>query len=322
MTAYHFGTLVDLYNNVPYSDAFKVATSVQPTYDNGQDNYNDLVAQIDSAIILFDLAKDYYAGAAAVILTVDDQYDILYGTGGSGDPDIAADRMDAWVRFANTLELKLLIHQSEIASQTIYLDQITKIEANGRGFIGPTQSAIVNTGYQKSVNKISPLYGVFQGVSAATTSESYYRAHQYAIDFYDGTSDPRIEFFYAVVNGGFAGNFDGDPASVSNAETSAVGPGVLKGPSQNVMIMSDFESLFLQAEAAERGWTTGDPQALFESAVTQSFDYIYRGGDNSLDPSLDPAADAADLVSNGIEECDYAASTDKLFTIITRNGLH
>jgi hypothetical protein len=37
MSAYHFSTLVDLYNNVPYTDAFHVATSVQPTYDNGQD---------------------------------------------------------------------------------------------------------------------------------------------------------------------------------------------------------------------------------------------------------------------------------------------
>src|ERR1700693_5279750 len=39
MKAVHFSTLVDVYNNVPYSDAFNVAGSVRPKYDNGQDIY-------------------------------------------------------------------------------------------------------------------------------------------------------------------------------------------------------------------------------------------------------------------------------------------
>ena len=40
------------------------------------------------------------------------------------------------------------------------------------------------------------------------------------------------------------------------------------------MVLSDFESLFIQAEAAQRGWITGSPQALYESAVTQNFEYL------------------------------------------------
>jgi hypothetical protein len=319
MSAFHFSTLVDIYNNVPYSDAFHVATSVQPTYDDAQTIYNDLVAQIDSSVILFDLAKDFYSTAASVTLTVDDQYDILFGSGGSADKGTASDRMDKWVKFANTLELKLLIHQSEVAGQAAFITaQLAKIDANGRGFMGPGEGAIVNPGYQNSTNKINPFYANFNTVTAATTSVSYYRANQYAINFYNAYPDGRIAAFYAPVNNTFAGNFDGDPASVSNASTSAVGAGLLKGAGQNELILSDFESLFLQAEAAQRGWITGNAQTLYESAVTQSFVYCYEDGSNTVDPSLDPVADATALYTSGIVDADWASSTDKMELIITQ----
>ncbi len=321
MSAFHFATLVDIYNNVPYSDAFKVSTSVQPTYDDAQTIYNDLVSQIDSAIILFDAAKDFYAAAPSIILTVDDQYDILFGSGGSGDADVAAARMDAWVRFANTLELKLLIHQSEVASQQTYITtQMAKIATNGRGFMGAGQGAFINPGYQKSTSKISPFYANFQGVTAATTNVSYFRANTYAINFYGSANDPRIGSFYAPVNGGYAGNYDGDPASVSNASTSAIGAGLLKGATQNEWIFSDFESLFLQAEARQRGWITTGPsaQALYESGIVQSFVYLYQTADNTVDPTTDPTTDASDLYTSGVVDYDWSASPNKIEAIITQ----
>jgi hypothetical protein len=189
MSAFHFSTLVDIYNNVPYSDAFKVATSVQPKYDDAQTIYNSLVAQIDSAIILFDLAKDFYAAAAGPTLSLDDQYDILFGHGGAGDVASAQTRMDAWVRFANTLELKLLIHQSEVAGQASFItSQLDSIAANGRGFMGAGQGAFINPGYSNSNNKISPFYGNFNTVTSVTTNVAYFRANTYAVNFYSSTN--------------------------------------------------------------------------------------------------------------------------------------
>ncbi len=316
MKAFHFSTLVDIYNNVPYSDAFKVATSVQPKYDDAQTIYNSLIANLDSAIIYFDTAKVYYTTAAPNTLTTDDQYDILFGTGGSSSAGDASGRMDRWVRFANTLELKLLIHQSQVASQSGFIaTQIAKIIANGRGFIGVGQSALVNPGYQNSTAKINPFYANFNTVTAATTSVSYYRANQYAIDYYNSTSDPRIGYFYSAP---LAGNFDGDPASVSNASTGGVGSGLLKGPSQNELILSDFESLFLQAEAVQRGWYTGNAQALYENAVTQSFVYLYQDGTNTVPSGVDPVGDATALLTGGINNADWSVSTDKLTAILTQ----
>jgi hypothetical protein len=218
------------------------------------------------------------------------------------------------------LELKLLIHQSEVPAQSAFITtQLAKIAANGRGFMGAGGGALINPGYQNSTGKINPFYANFHTVTAATTSVSYYRANQYAVDFYNSTGDNRMASFYDPVNGSFAGNFDGDPASVSNAETSGVGAGLLKGPAQNEWILSDFESLFLQAEAAQRGWITGDPQALYESAITQSFIYLYQDGSNTItDTALHPAADATALYTSGTDDVDWTASTNKLEAIITQ----
>jgi Starch-binding associating with outer membrane len=320
MTAFHFGILVDIYNNVPYTDAFKVGTSVQPKYDDAQTIYNDLIVQIDSAILLFDSAKNYYATAAKVTLKADDQYDIMFGNGGASDAGSASARMDKWVMFANTLELRLLVHQSEVPAQAgLISSQLAKILLNGRGFIGAGQSASINPGYTNSTGKINPFYANFNTVTAATTNVAYYRANTYAINFYGAVSDGREGGFYSAP---LAGNFDGDPASVSNASTGGVGPGVLKGPSQNQLILSDFESLFLQAEATQRGWLTGGPsaQTLYESGVTQSFVYVYQNGSNAVDTTVsgNPVTDAQSVLTSGAVNYDWTASTDKLQAIIVQ----
>ncbi|HEX9511081.1 MAG TPA: SusD/RagB family nutrient-binding outer membrane lipoprotein [Puia sp.] len=307
MKAFHFSILVDVFNNVPYTNAFDPLNSVHPTYDKGADIYADLFKQIDSAIVDFDLAKN-------TVTTQDQAFDGVYGKLS------ASDEMDAWIRFANTMELKLLIHESQISGQASFIaSQIAKIVANGRGFIGAGQGAAVNPGYSNSTNKISPFYGVFYLVTAPTTNVAYYRANTYAVNFYNNAHDPRVGYFFGPVpntTSTYAGNFDGDPAAVPNTNTSPIGPGVLKGPTQYMWLLSDFESLFLQAEAAQRGWIAGSAQTFYESAITQSFVYLYQNADNSI--SGTPAADAATYYTQGIANVDWAASTDKLTAILTQ----
>ena len=312
MKSFHFATLVDVYNDVPYSKAFDPLNSVHPTYDKGADIYADLFKQIDSAIIYFDQARN--------TVTLQDQAsDILYGT--LTDPN---DEMDAWIRFAATEELKLLIHESQVSGQSSFITtQLASLTGAStfKGFIGVNQGAEVNPGYQNSSNKISPFYGAFFGVTAPTTSVAYYRANTYAVDFYKNSNDPRVGYFYDVVpnTSTYAGNFDGDPAAVPNSNTSPIGPGVLKGPSQNALLLSDFESLFLQAEAVQRGWTIpGSAQTLYESAITQSFEYLYRGADNSIPGSVDPDGDATTYYTQGIANVDWSASPDKISAILTQ----
>jgi hypothetical protein len=88
-------------------------------------------------------------------------------------------------------------------------------------------------------------------------------------------NDPRINRIYAPTsNGGIIdGNIFGDNSSAvkSNPNTSAVGPGLLKSPTMNAVLMGSAEALFLQAEGALDGYNTGDPQTLYEAGITASF---------------------------------------------------
>ena len=49
MKVFHFQRLVDLYNNVPYTDAL-IATNSFPKFDDAGTIYKDLVLKLDSAV--------------------------------------------------------------------------------------------------------------------------------------------------------------------------------------------------------------------------------------------------------------------------------
>ncbi|MEO5998244.1 MAG: SusD/RagB family nutrient-binding outer membrane lipoprotein, partial [Chitinophagaceae bacterium] len=56
MKAYTMQVLVDLYDQVPYTEAFKGADNLQPKFDDGYTVYKGLLAELDSA-----LNKDFTA---------------------------------------------------------------------------------------------------------------------------------------------------------------------------------------------------------------------------------------------------------------------
>jgi hypothetical protein len=316
MEAYIFSQLVDAFNNVPYSDAFKVQTIVTPKYDDAQTIYNALVVDLDSSFTYFENAKDFYANTAtSVQINTDNQYDLIYGgsrANGSADPGT---RMSLWEQFANTVKLKLLMHQSQVSAQQTFIGN--EIAAtSGYGYIGAGQGASVNPGYQASTNKDNPFFGNFYTVTGSTTTtQNYYRANAYGVNFYLNTQDNRGFYFYSTVGNTIAGNNEGDPTSLPNTNTSAVGPGLLKGYTQDEWIMSDFEALFLQAEAVQRGWITGNAQALYQSAITQSYVYMY----STVQGAGDPVADATGYYTSGQVDVDWTASTaNELEAILTQ----
>ncbi len=93
--------------------------------------------------------------------------------------------------------------------------------------------------------------------------------------------------------------------------TSSLGPGMLKAYNQDAPLMTDFESLFLQAEAVQRGLITGSGKELYESAVTRSI--IYMGG-----PEGTAAGAATYLAQSGNPQISFDSSIDKIKTIITQ----
>lgn len=291
MKSFHFATLVDAFNNVPYSQAFNLSKYPSPKYDDAATVYGSLVQQCDSAIISFQKAITFYSGAPSTTVTLDDKYDVMYGRGAGVDPTV---RMNEWIRFANTVKLRLLMtaRQSSAAafSKASITAELAKVTANGQGFIGAGQSASVNPGYSNSqAAQQNPFYAGFYLTSGtANNNFNFFRANTYYINYGNSTQDFRFTDNYQVVLSGApycVGNYDGDPNPLSNTFTSGLGSGKatsttgpIKSATQDEFIMSDFESLFWQAEAAQEGYIAGSAANFAKLGTEQSFIYVNDTG--------------------------------------------
>jgi hypothetical protein len=262
MKALIFQNLVDTYGNVPYSEALKSTQGIlHPKYDPQKTIYEDLVVKLDTAMKLIANAP---VDADAVGTS-----DIIY----QGD-------MTLWAKFANTVKLRILVNQSGMAGRATYISTNLATTASV-GYIGVGEGAMANPGYLKSTNKMNPFYENFykQDGSLQADALGYFGAGQDACNFLITNNDPRRLRFFSLPQTGanIKGNVFGALALITVPETSKLGPGLLGAFNSDAPVLTDFESLFLQAEAVQRGLlTTGNAQALYESAVTQSV--VYMGG--------------------------------------------
>lgn len=257
MKAFHFQRLVDLYNNVPYSDAL-VSTNSFPKFDSAETIYKGLVDQLDSAVNIITTAD---------ALTVDNP--------GSSDVMFQGN-MDLWVKFAHTLKLKMLMHLTEMPGSPAYISaNLTGLTTSD--FFGEGEDAGINPGYSNSSQaQQSPQWQNigYTTNGSPTGGNQYTRANSYAVSFYNATNDMlRIQLFYAQNGSGIIRGraFGSSDVGQSNSIISGIGSGILSSPTMNAVILPAFESLFIQAEAAQRGFIPGDPAALFKEAVTESF---------------------------------------------------
>jgi hypothetical protein len=303
MKAYLFQQLVDMFNNVPYSQAFQGTNIIQPKYDNGVAVYTAIEAQIDSAVAL--MSNPSAVGEATATS------DIMFG----GDPA-------AWIQFANTLQLRILMRQSQASGGPINLSgELANITANGQGFL--TADAGVNPGYANNSGEQNPVWGFFVTLTNQQTTggaADYYRGNSYGINWMQTNNDTvRLKFLYSPGGTGFLPNttlantlngtytssdYVGNQLGLGNAGlggngASSAGPGILQSVGQNAILMTAAESYFLQAEAALYGWTgfTG-AGALMNQGVVANFTSLG-------DPNA--AADAAALTSQNNVNTNYNA---------------
>ncbi|MCX6318551.1 MAG: SusD/RagB family nutrient-binding outer membrane lipoprotein [Bacteroidetes bacterium] len=262
MKAHNFQLLVDVYGNVPYTQALKGSANPTPSYDNGLDIYKALLREIDAGITLIKAAVVTNTNANKNIAT----NDIMFG----GNKTL-------WVKFANTLKLRMLIHAYAVAGIN-KAAEMTIINNEGTGFLGAGEDAQVQPGYK--ADRPNPFYNTFiaNTAGAQTANNVYYRANEWGIDYYAFDGDPRQARFYAAGLNGMKGVTYGLPPITANASPNLAGfgPGLAKTNSSPQAILTASESFFLQAEARQRGIITSGATAasLLNSAIVESFRYI------------------------------------------------
>ncbi len=112
LKAYEYSLVVDVWGNVPYSEAQQLTGNTQPHYDDDAVIYPKLIALLTEGIT--DL------NAASSLLTPGTN-SLIYTNGGN-----FANARAQWIKFANTLKLRLFIHYSKI-DPTFSNTQITTL---------------------------------------------------------------------------------------------------------------------------------------------------------------------------------------------------
>jgi SusD/RagB-like outer membrane lipoprotein len=293
MKGLDFAEAVDVYNDVPYSEALKSLAVIRPKYDAGLAVYEGAMKQIDSGLLLIKNAVESENTNLS-------NADVMF----HGDKTL-------WLKFANTLKLRLLMHQVNRADRAAYITaELAKITAEGSGFLGSGQDAAVNPGYQQ--DKPNAYYATFGFTQTGTPATDFWRGNVVALNYYKLNQDPRLGNFYkTTVNPVPAGspepftqpapttyrgnqyglpinnstypfqtaNYVSQVGGISAAGTvSASSAGLIKGYNAKLWILTSVESLFLQAEAINRGLLPGDAKTAYMNAVKESFLWLNTGG--------------------------------------------
>lgn len=318
MKSYIFQALVDMYGSIPYSEALKGSSLLAPKFDDQKTVYESLITTLDGAIV--DLKANAIPGSYAGA-------DIIFGG-----------NINKWIRFANSLKLRILMHQSRITGRDAYIiAEINKIVSEGSGYI--TGEEVGSGGpnlYLATAGKQNPIYDRW-GYSAAGATQGlarFPRPTKFLFDLMTASNDTfRIKrIAYAKggektstpgisLNAEVLSNYVGVPFGVASGylapSTSYIGPSLLvKGEyNRKVTMMTAAEVQFSLAEAKQRFpavTLAGTAQSYYEEGVRQSFRALGVASSTT-------AANA--LTSSGIADADFAASTDKLRAIAIQKWL-
>jgi hypothetical protein len=243
MKAYTTEVLVDLYDEIPYSQALLGAANLNPKFDSGFSIYTSLLASIDTA-----LGKDFTASTN----TVPGSQDLVFGGA-----------MSNWIAFANTLKLKMYLRMVN-AHSDVGTAGIQALYNSGAGFLA-VGAAVTN--FTTVPNNDNPMYE--SNIRSNNTSANL-RASTTFVSWLEANSDPRIQYWFGSTT----------PASINQGDYSNINPVYSSAPvfaqsqTDPVEFISLPESYFLQAEADLRYFGGANTQNLYNQGVQAAFSQL------------------------------------------------
>lgn len=303
--AFVIAKLVDQFNDIPYSEAFKGQSLLTPKYDNALTIYKDLVAQLNTAMTAIASAHAANIATPGSVVYPNVNADPLYKPTATESTRIAA--LDNWRRFANTLKLRLLIKIATSGKDAAFATAQFAAYDVALGVI--TDDAAVNPGYIKDPGRQNPTYQSWGYGVDNVRSNAQRVPTNWILSFYDGTKISDVKRGSVTFR-----NFPSPALNQlgnENAPSTAVPPtspisssswftgtslggdalGFVKGSTQAQPIFLLAEAKFLQAEAYVRGYLTGTAQTAYEDGVKASIRYLYKNAAGTVDPSVDTPAE-------------------------------
>lgn len=259
---YAMHRVTDQYGPIPYVNY--EAGNLNNAFDSQKDVYVKFFEELDEAIEILTPV----AASGTKLLA---KFDYIY----QGD-------VDKWVRFANTLRLRLAL-RVVYADATLAKTEGEKALNSSVGFLEATADRAVVSG----ITIMNPLWE-----QAYSWNEERMSASMDA--YMNGYEDPRRPIYFTPASDGkyhgvrlglnmSSGNTDYVGGNISNFNLVSGSP---------IVYMSAAESFFLRAEAALRGWNAGgSAKDFYEAGIRASFsEQNVTGADAYISSTKQPTA--------------------------------
>lgn len=263
MQAWLFSMLTDMWGDVPYSEASKaVEGNGTPAYDTQEFIYDSLLAELEVANTILASATTSIKG------------DLMF----NGD-------LSKWRKFGNSLSLRLAMRLSEV-NPTKAESVIAEIYENSG--TRPVMTSNDDNAILVFLSANPDAHPVTEESVYRVGSYNEYRISEQFVGLLEGFNDPRLEFFadptaasveaglpeiQGMQNGivdGPAYEYKGGDAFLSKFNINYF---YLQPNSNEGRLMLYSEVQFILAEAAQRGWISGNAQNFYEEGIATNFDY-------------------------------------------------
>ena len=279
--------VTDFWGDVPYFNALQ--GDLTPEYDRQEDIYDDMLNELKEAVAQFDPSKTLSYSSADVIYQSD---------------------IDSWIRFANSLRLRLAMRISDVDPAKAEQHAREVIE-DGRLIDSNNASAIMPYGrdFGGAVENLQPM-GVIR-------SFNEYRASNTLVDFLQSNNDPRLPLYIEPVEGEYIGLQNGlNPEEINalNLDQFSKDSQIISSTHAPSVLFSYSEVQFLLAEASLKGWHDGDAQLHYEEGIVASINFwigVYNDLLNRLPDSEASALPNIDITAEDI--ANYTAEPGIVF---------
>lgn len=244
LEVYTWQQLVDTYGDIPYSEALQGPQEPTPAYDDAATIYENLIIRINNAIATFDInGEDGFVGS-----------DQIYGG-----------NINQWIKFANSVKLKLAMRIADVPSLSA-LSKTNAEEAVTAGvFTSNNDNAILN--YESNSTNANPIW-----IDLVQSGRDDFVVANTIVDYMNNLSDPRREFYFDDNLG--AGTYTGGPYGGNNAFNSFTHVGEMIQEQTFRGVLLDYAEIeFLLSEASERAYSVGgSAESHYNTAITASME--------------------------------------------------
>ncbi len=294
----------DIYGPVIYSKYGVLTTAGGVEYDCQKDAYDLFFKDLDSATDALTLLVGNTTATANI-----KNFDLVY------DGDITK-----WVKFANSLRLRLAIRISKVDPARAKIEAEAAIN-HSIGVMQDNSDNCLVASADGSTHPLNVMDNAWNDIRMGAPMES----------ILGGYNDPRLAKYFepSVI---VAGQYKGIRQGIAIASKSDYEGFSTLVDLNKVQLMTAAEVYFLRAEAALRGWSAGgSAQSLYDQGVQISFDQYglgsaaaYLASTSAATPYVDPvsAGNSTGAASNVTVKWDEAASMDvKWEQIVTQKWI-